>query len=181
MMRGSRVEIRPGTVDDFPACEALDHRYTTTRVWQLECDDRDGILSSRFQTVRLPRPLTIPYPIPPEQRVDHWCQAHAFLIARDDGDTIGYATFRKHPVDAVVWLQDAVVAPNRRGQGVAGQLLTAGSHWARGQGRRRLMARVQTKNDPAIRFLKKHGFQFCGYNEFQYSHEAIALYFTTRI
>ena len=39
------------------------------------------------------------------------------------------------------------------------------------------MTVVQSKNYPAIQFLQKHGFKFCGYNERYYRSRDIALYF----
>ena len=39
------------------------------------------------------------------------------------------------------------------------------------------MTAVQSKNYPAIQFLQKQGFKFCGYNERFYRSRDIALYF----
>jgi ribosomal protein S18 acetylase RimI-like enzyme len=50
--------------------------------------------------------------------------------------------------------------------------------WARERNLSRLMLDLQTKNYPAISFVQKHGFQFCGYNERYYSNGDIALFFS---
>jgi len=39
------------------------------------------------------------------------------------------------------------------------------------------MTVVQSKNYPAIQFLTRHGFRFCGYNEQFYRNRDIGLYF----
>jgi hypothetical protein len=40
-----------------------------------------------------------------------------------------------------------------------------------------MMTVVQSKKYPAICFLEKNGFDFCGYNERFYRNQDIALYF----
>ncbi len=40
-----------------------------------------------------------------------------------------------------------------------------------------MMAAVQSKNYPAINFLQRNGFTFCGYNERYYRNQDIAVYF----
>lgn len=175
------VVIRPGVIEDFDQCQALDHRYFTKRVWQLAFSPGETAQAIRFQSVRLPRPLTAPYPYPSEELVERWCRAEAFFVAEENGRAIGYLTLSIDPFDSVAWLLDLVVSPRDRRQGVGSNLLAAGQHWALNQRIKRLLARVETKNDPAICFLKKNGLLFCGYNEYQFQGENIALYFTMRI
>ena len=45
------------------------------------------------------------------------------------------------------------------------------------QGMAEMMVTVQSKNWPAISFLQRNGFRFCGYNERFYRNQDIALYF----
>ena len=41
----------------------------------------------------------------------------------------------------------------------------------------RLMAPLQTQNDPGIRFFQRHGFTFCGFNDRYYRTGSVALFF----
>ena len=62
-------------------------------------------------------------------------------------------------------------------QGVGTALLARGMQHARQQGLGHMMTVVQSKNYPAIQFLARHGFRFCGYNERFYRNRDIGLYF----
>jgi ribosomal protein S18 acetylase RimI-like enzyme len=76
---------------------------------------------------------------------------------------------------------DLVVAPEHRRQGIAARLLQAGAEWARKAGLSRLMVEAQTKNYPAICFLERQGFAFCGYNDRYYANQDIALFFSSSL
>ena len=56
-------------------------------------------------------------------------------------------------------------------------LLRAAHEWGAQRGVRRLMLAVQSKNDPAVRFCRKLGLSFCGFNERYFVNLDIALFF----
>jgi GNAT superfamily N-acetyltransferase len=76
------------------------------------------------------------------------------------------------------WVADLVTTREYRRKGIATRLLQAGAQWARKAGLCRLIVETQTKNHPAMRFLERRGFSFCGYNDRHYANQDIAVFFS---
>ena len=81
------------------------------------------------------------------------------------------------PDQGIGWIHHLVVAPHHRRSGIATALLARGLQHARQSGLGHVMTVVQSKNYPAINFLQRNGFMFCGYNERFYRNQDIGLYF----
>lgn len=177
------MTIRPAELEDLEACLALDHSYLTEYVWQMEVQEESARIAVTFRTTRLPRLVHVEYPRSREMLLADWHHRDSFLIALAQGDVqiIGYLTMAAQDWHKIGWVADLVVAPEHRRQGTAGRLLRAGAKWAREAGLRRLIVETQTKNYPAIRFLKRQGFSFCGYNDHHYANQDIALFFTLNL
>jgi ribosomal protein S18 acetylase RimI-like enzyme len=176
------MTIRPAELEDLPACLALDHSYMTQKVRQMDLQEENAVVAVAFRTMRLPRPVHVAYPRDQEELLKAWHRRDCFLVATDkDGEEkkiVGYLTMTAQEWHKTGWVADLVVAPEHRRQGRATRLLRAGQTWARRAGLRRLTVEIQTKNYPAICFLERHGFCFCGYNDRYYTNEDIALFFT---
>jgi GNAT superfamily N-acetyltransferase len=89
--------------------------------------------------------------------------ACAVLVAVRAGKVVGMAS-----VQIVVstaegapsgWIEDVVVAPALRGQGVGSRLMTAATRWARRRGVRRLQLLVDERNRPALVFYHRLGYR----------------------
>jgi RimJ/RimL family protein N-acetyltransferase len=74
-------------------------------------------------------------------------------------------------------VNDLVVAPEKRRQGVASALITAIQTWALEKSVKRLILEMQSKNQPCIRLAQKFGYEFCGYNDQYYPTQDVALFF----
>jgi GNAT superfamily N-acetyltransferase len=74
-----------------------------------------------------------------------------------------------------------VVQRRYRRTGVGSQLVSAALRWARERTLKQLIVEVQTKNHPAIEFLNKLGFSFCGFNDQHYLNRDIALFFSRAV
>lgn len=57
------------------------------------------------------------------------------------------------------WIEDMVIAPSYRGQGLGKQLLAAAADWARQQGAQRLQLLADADNAPALEFYQHLGWQ----------------------
>ncbi len=54
--------------------------------------------------------------------------------------------------------------------------MLAAAEWAAAGGARALVMEMQPKNDPAIQFALKLGFEFCGYSDVHYANHEIGLF-----
>lgn len=180
-MKTLDLTYRPATLEDFDHCLAIDHSYETNRVWQMTLNQQPELVAARFQAVRLPKVTTIPYPYTAEELSKRWWEVHWFLVG-ETGDTIqAYVTATAETVRPVVWIGDLVVATAVRRNGHGAYLLAQAAGWARQEGADFLLAALPAKNDPAMQFLQRNGFSFCGYNEAQFDRRDIALYFSLKL
>jgi ribosomal protein S18 acetylase RimI-like enzyme len=182
----SNMEIRPADLEDLQACLNLDHSFLTEHVWQMDVQENESLVAVTFRTMRLPRPVHVQYPRNRDALLADWHHRDCFLVATAGGSvgedeslrTVGYLTMAAHDWHQTGWVADLVVGPEHRRQGIAARLLQVGAEWARKAGLSRLMVEAQTKNYPAICFLERQGFSFCGYNDRYYANQDIALFFS---
>lgn len=180
------MTIRPAELEDLEACLRLDHSYFTEHVWQMDVQEAEGRVTVRFRTVRLPRTVLVKYPRDRDALLTAWHHRDCFLVAtagagRQEIEAlpiVGYLTMGAYDWHQTGWVADLVIAPEFRRQGIATQLLQAAKDWARDAGLRRLTVETQTKNHPALCFLERNGFSFCGYNDRYYANQDIALFFS---
>jgi GNAT superfamily N-acetyltransferase len=180
------MTIRPAELEDLEACLSLDHSYFTEYVWQMDVqEEKDGVMV-HFRTVRLPRTVHVQYPRDRKAQLTSWHRRDCFLVAVADekgpqaesATVVGYLTLGESEWHKTAWVADLVIAPENRRKGLATQLLRAAALWARKAGLYRLIVETQTKNYPAIRFLERNGFSFCGYNDRYYANQDIGLFFS---
>ena len=79
------------------------------------------------------------------------------------------------------YLRALAIDPAYRRRGIAGRLLAEARRWAAGYGATQLLADVPARNYPALRFLQKSGFTFCGYNDRCYAKNEVALFFAAQL
>lgn len=170
------IQIRPVVSADLPRLMGIDHSITSEYVWQLELRRETGQTVASFRDVRLPRAIPLTYPNNPYSLADEWTHKAVMFTAISGTDSIGYIALTERP-GSVAWITDLVVAPDWRRKGVAGSLLTSAQEWGLDRSHRRLFLEIQPKNQPAIRFALKHGYEFCGYNDHYYLSQDIALFF----
>lgn len=173
----SRYLIRDALPTDLPACLALDHSFETDYVWQMALRSDTDRHDISFQTERLPRTLTAAHPVDESRLRTCLDPAHCFLVGaahetqEADSDApmppqvIAYLTMRYDPIRRAGWVQDLVVDPALRRQGIGGRLLGIARRWAVEQGAGRLFVEVPTQNYPMIALCLKQGLEFSGYND----------------
>jgi ribosomal protein S18 acetylase RimI-like enzyme len=132
----------------------------------------------------------------PDGRVLSWprlfkVQNWGFFIVRESGQDLGAAAVAVHTPAvhlledradlAVLW--DIRVRPERRRQGVGGELFRYAAAWARKRGCRQLKVETQNTNVPACRFYAAQGCSLGGINRFGYAaspavaHEVMLLWY----
>lgn len=171
--------IRDGIVRDIPGCLLLDHDYETDVVWQMQINSEDGWRID-FKPERLPRAVSVVYPIDEYRLRDAAHVAECFLVATtrsDEPDIIGYLTMHSDPHHGIGQVQDIVVSRPYRRRQIGLRLTKAAAMWAREHDLSRMMIETQTKNYPGIRFCEAAGFTFCGFNDRYFPNRDIAVFF----
>jgi GNAT superfamily N-acetyltransferase len=171
------MRVRPAWPRDLEACEALDHSYTTDRVWQMETREENDVLTVTFRVARLPREMRVNYLRQGEDLMAGWRRRDAFLVAEESGHVSGYVALVAQVEHGIVWVGDLVVDRPWRRHGIGTALLRAAAQWGLKSGLVRLVVEVQTKNYPAIRFCQSRGLTYCGYNDHYWPSQDIALFF----
>ncbi len=171
------MHIYRADLRDLAACLTLDGSYETDYVWQVTQQEEGGELVARFRTVRLPRSMRVRYPAWAEALLAHQERGDLILVAAEAAEVRGYIDQQCLPDQGIAWVHHLIVAPAYRRRGVGEALLIRAMDDARRQGMSQAMVTVQSKNWPAISFLQRNGYGFCGYNERYYRNQDIALYF----
>jgi len=133
-----------------------------------------------LSSVRLPRTMDVNYPRSSRDILETWKKTDALIVAEGRGEICGFIDIQAEPWNDIAWVKNLIVASSHRRQGVGSALLASADHWTRNRGLQALMVEAQSQNWPAIRFYRKNGFAFCGFNDRYYANR-IALFFTRRV
>lgn len=166
---------------ELTRCLELDHTYYTEYVWQMDSREEKEDTVVRFRTVHLPRQMHVNYPRPPQVLTQLWKQRDCFLVAAVEDVILGYVNMRVDRVRASGWVHDLVVDARLRRRRIGSALLVQALRWARLHEIDLVTVELQTKNVPAIDFVRSHGFSFCGFNDHYYLNRDIALFFSRNL
>ena len=175
------IEVRPAIATDLPYLMAIDHRYRTEYVWQMDLQIDPAEINLKFRKTRLPRAVRHDYPRNHERLADEWTHRSGLLVALHDGKPMGYISLMVGVIPDTTLVTDLAVVLHLRRQGIGTAMVRASILWGKKLGLRRLMVTLQTKNYPGIHFCEKHGYVFSGFNDHYYPNGDIALFFTLRI
>ena len=173
-----QIEIRPAKSDDIQALITLEHSYVSGYVWQMELQRDEQKISVIFRQVRLPRSVQVKYPRDSQALAEEWTKRDGVLVASIEADIVGYACLMNNMTPKTTWVTDLVVLRRLRRQGIGTALILASQDWAMQKQHRRIILEMQPKNHPAISMAQKIGFDLCGYNDYYYNNQDIALFFS---
>lgn len=169
------LQIRPVSPSDELACLTLDPSFVTDHVWQL--DQKIGTdIAVQFRAVHLPRLVKLEPSWSVESAFRNHRENDYFILAEEDDQVRGYLYLRVEPAQGLCWLDHLNVAGPSRRKGRGGSLLAEARRWAKARNLRSLVAPVQSRNYPAIRFAQKAGLRYCGYND-HYFPKDVAVFF----
>jgi len=160
---------------DIEQCERLDASYTTTSVWQMEEDEASDRVVVSFRRARLPRGMTVRYPGDPAELYPDLQREQCFLVAEELGRVYGYLDLIVSGLDGQGWIRHMAVHPSFRRRGIGTHMLEAAEQWARENGLSRIVACVQTKNDPAVSLLMRQRYRFSGFIDRHYRNGDIGM------
>lgn len=173
------MHIRFAAPNDLEGCLHLDSAFDTRRVWQLDLREGREQVAVHLRIVALPRELRLDYPTPDDALLMHWQRGYCILVAESlsGAGILGYVDVGPEPDMQAGWLWHLIVDRSQRRRGAGSLLLRAAMQWCSDNQLRRLLAPMQTQNDTGIRFLQRHGFAFCGFNDRYYRTGSVALFF----
>ncbi len=171
------IAIRPAQIQDLNALISIDTAFQTAYVWQMDRIIEKGQISIYFREVRLPRPVKVDYPNPPEKLAVDLGGMEGVLVALLDRQPVGFIQIKEYQSTSTAWVSNLVISDKVRRQGIGSALVLAGQNWASQHNLRRMVLEMQSKNYPAIQLAIKLGYEFSGYNDHYYENRDIALLF----
>ncbi len=173
------IQIRHALPADLDYCLQLDGSFDTQRVWQLDMRESHQRVDVQLRATPLPRELRVAYPTPTESLLVHWQRGYCVLVAEEEnsGALLGYVDVGPEPDLQLGWIWHLVVDQSVRRHGIGSLLLQGAVAWSRENDLRRLMAPLQSQNDPGIQFCRRHGMTFYGFNDRFYRNGSVTLFF----
>ncbi len=171
------VQIRTAVASDLSTLMAIDHSSQTDYVWQMDVQHGEGQIGAIFREIRLPRSVSIAYPRQVATLSESWNRRTGVLVAVLGKQPVGYVRTNDAILPHTAWMLDVVVSPRFRRQGIASTLVLAAQAWGVDRKNQRALLEMPSKNNPAVRFAQKLGYEFCGYNDQYYETQDIALFF----
>jgi ribosomal protein S18 acetylase RimI-like enzyme len=175
------MEIRLATLADLNACLKLDDSFETEYVWQMEERNGAANIAINFRLTRLPRPMKVSNTVSRDELIHDYQHAANLFVADDGGGVRGFIDVMASDWNQAACINNFVVAPAHRRQGVGGQLMRAALDWARQKKLRVALLDTSTKDYPAICFYQKYGFTFCGFSDQMYPNRDIAMLFALNL
>jgi GNAT superfamily N-acetyltransferase len=177
------IKIRPAIASDISVLIAIDHNYTSDRVWKMaiHAGKAKQTVTVQFQDVALPRTVRVEYPRSPRALSQDWTQRSGLLVAEYQNTAIGYISLNLNMHERITWVADFAVKKNLRRQGVGSALAISALDWCTDHSSRYLIFAFQPKNYPAIKLAKKLGFGFSGFQDHYFRNLDTALFFTKSV
>jgi ribosomal protein S18 acetylase RimI-like enzyme len=171
------ITIRSAQEEDVESLQAFEHGYYSEYVWQMNLEIDEGVSQTSFRRVRLPRRVFVAYPRKRNEVFENLNEAEAFLIAELSERPVGYLKINSEMGSEVAKVTDLVVSASMRRQGIASGLLIAGMKLAANRNFRTVMLEFQSKNHPAIEMAARLGFSFCGFRDYYFPNQEMALFY----
>ena len=177
----SSLSVRLAKPKDRQLCSQLDGTYQTDSVWQMHLQEDEQAIRVIFNQVRLPRTMTAEYPFSPEAVTRAFEQSPNLLVVRYEDTILGCVDGSVDVSRRVFNVTHLIVHEQARRRGVGRYLLASIKQLAIQQNCHQVSIAIQTKNHPAITFMKNMGFEYCGYNDQYFKNGDIALLFTLKL
>lgn len=177
----AEVMIRAAVSPDFSILSRFRHSVETQTVWQMDQELNEGMVNVVFREMKLPRLMKLSYPRSSIDLQERWKELSVVLVSCVDNAPVGYISSSSIQTTSNVWIKDLVVHERWRRQGIATSLIKAMADWGEERGLKRITLEMSSKNYPTIRLAKKIGFEFCGYNDYYYENNDIAIFFARLI
>ena len=147
---------------DRKAIIGLDASFKTERIYRVDIKG----LSAKLVEEKLARPRTKTYDL--SEMGVAVKDANFTLAAEREGEVAGFMTLKNEAWNRRVWLTHLYIAPEFRGVGLGTFLIGRAMKYAKIKKARGVWLETQNFNYPAIRFYRRQGFEFCGFDRSLY-------------
>lgn len=175
------VKIGIASVGEVDEISRIDLSFESNFVWTTQLLEDVDAYTAEFRKNRIPKTITIPFQAYPGDSLEMMVMRQEILSVRYEEQVIGYLRLEYDELVNRILLKTGGIMPEYRNKGVGASLLNYVADLAKQNGIYSVVAMVQAKNDPAIRFLLNRGFLFCGYQEFYYPNMEIGLSFSRKL
>lgn len=152
---------------DRRAILELDASFTTERVYRLEIKG----LAAKLVEERLARPWAKKYDLGGMATAVK--DADFTRAAEFKGGMAGFMTVKCERWNHRAWLTHVYIAPQFRGVGIGTEFIERAVKFAKRKKARGVWLETQNYNFPAIRFYRRLGFEFCGFDRSLYDPEKV--------
>lgn len=141
----------------------------------------NGVLTTKFREVPLPRPMRLTYPNPVKMIRQNLDENDLNLVAEENKRIVGFLSLVKANGIPSAKVTDLVVDENFRRRGIASSLLISAVDWLINRKVNRITLEMMLKNYPAITLAQKLGFEFCGFNDVYFQNGQTAIFYHRKI
>lgn len=175
----AELEIRPAVSSDIAVLEKFDHTIETTHVWRVDSSITKERIATELNEIRLPRVLRLNYPRRAEPLKDTWTRHLLFLVARCEGNLVGYLILDEDNDRLAAIVHDVVVTQPMRRQGIATALILAAQDWVKRRGMTRFVLEIPAKNHAMVELARRMRFIYTGMMDNYYANNEMALFFVS--
>lgn len=175
------TNIRPASEKDRDKISTISSSVEIIKTWQMDQSMEDGILTTRFREVPLPRAVRLGYQATSRLIRSNLENNDLSLVAEEDSNLIGFLSLAIGSNGVHGRVTDLVVAEEKRNKGIATSLLISAEDWLQERKVKEIILEMMLKNTPAINFCRKLGFEFCGFHDVYFANGQTAIFFHRKI
>lgn len=180
-MEKETIEVRKAAMTDGPILSRINLDFESATVFKAYMEESDDLLTTEFQRVKLPKRDDIPFQRVSLEVLETYVRNGEVIVATIANRIVGFLHLEIIPGLELMRLALGGVPMAQRRNGIGSALLKSAESIAAQRELKRIAVMIQTKNDPAIAFIRKHGYKFSGYEEFYFPNLEIALIFSKMI
>jgi ribosomal protein S18 acetylase RimI-like enzyme len=176
-----QINIRSATDIEFDTVIAINPSIEIKKTWQMDQGFENGVLTTKFREVPLPRSMRLTYPNPVKMIRQNLDENDLNLVAEENKRIVGFLSLVKANGIPSAVVTDLVVDENFRRRGIASSLLISAVDWLINRKVNGITLEMMLKNYPAITLAQKLGFEFCGFNDVYFQNGQTAIFFNRKI
>lgn len=171
------IKIRAADPKDFDALCAISSSVEILQTWQMEQASEEGVLTTRFREVPLPRPVHLNYPYQMNVLRNHLEGNAVNLVAEVKAKPVAFLSLDISGPFQAGRVTDLVVEESHRRQGIATSLLVSAADWVLERKIRSVAMEMLAKNFPGVSMARKLGFRFAGFSDIFFPNGQTAVFF----